>query len=202
MDTTKPQEDLQNQAAANAAALASGDAREITLDVPLKRPGGDLARVLVRRPNAGALRGLSLVELLHMNVTALQTLLPRVTEPMLHKAEVLQLDPADLVTWVREVAFFWVPKAQREQSPSAKRTPWPTWPGSSTGGRRKWRTCRWPNSANGMNGRASAMKPRTEPVLSPPSTPSPASRPSLARPLPMTSTQRQHRTGQGALHGR
>ena len=55
---------------------------------------------------AGALRGLSLVELLHMNVTALQTLLPRVTEPMLHKAEVLQLDPADLVTLGTEVASF------------------------------------------------------------------------------------------------
>ncbi|CAB5719376.1 Phage tail protein E [Delftia tsuruhatensis] len=119
MDTPKPQEDLHNQAAAHAAALASGDAREITLDVPLRRPGGELVKVLVRRPNAGALRGLSLVELLHMNVTALQTLLPRVTEPMLHKAEVLQLDPADLVTLGTEVASFLVPKAQREQFPSA-----------------------------------------------------------------------------------
>ena len=53
----------------------------MTLDTPINRGDQTITRVQVRKPNAGALRGLSLVEVLQMNVTALQTLLPRVTEP-------------------------------------------------------------------------------------------------------------------------
>lgn len=53
-----------------------------------------------------ALRGLSLVEVLQMNVTALQTLLPRVTEPPLLKNEVANMDPADLVALGTEVVAF------------------------------------------------------------------------------------------------
>ena len=55
--------------------------KTMTLDVPIQRGDQTITRVQVRKPNAGALRGLSLVEVLQMNVTALQTLLPRVTEP-------------------------------------------------------------------------------------------------------------------------
>lgn len=101
-----------------AEAVPPTDTREVVLDVPIKRPNGELAKVLVRKPNAGALRGLSLVELLQMNTTALQTLIPRITEPMVHKQEVAQLDPADLVAIGTEVASFLVPKAQREAFPS------------------------------------------------------------------------------------
>ena len=107
------------QSGTEDATNKNPDVREVTLDVPIKRPNGDVTVVLVRRPNAGALRGLSLVELLHMNVTALQTILPRITEPMIHKQEVAQIDPADLVALGTEVAAFLVPKAQREEFQSA-----------------------------------------------------------------------------------
>ena len=86
----------------------------VTLDTPIKRGDQTITRVQVRKPNAGALRGLSLVEVLQMNVTALQTLLPRVTEPPLLKNEVATIDPADLVALGTEVVSFLVPKAQRE----------------------------------------------------------------------------------------
>lgn len=86
----------------------------VPLDAPVKRGEQTITHVHVRKSNAGALRGLSLVEVLQMNVTALQTLLPRVTEPPLLKAEVLTLDPADLVALGTEVVNFLVPKAQRE----------------------------------------------------------------------------------------
>ena len=92
------------------ALLAEG----VTLDTPIKRGDQTITRVQVRKPNAGALRGLSLVEVLQMNVTALQTLLPRVTEPPLLKNEVANMDPADLVALGTEVVAFLVPKAQRE----------------------------------------------------------------------------------------
>lgn len=112
-------EKTQATATADQAATAQNpDVREITLDVPLKRPNGDLCKVLVRKPNSGALRGLSLVELLQMNTTALHTIIPRITEPMIHKAEAHLIDPADLVAIGTEVAGFLVPKAQREAFPS------------------------------------------------------------------------------------
>ena len=118
MNTT-PTQTPDDSSAAEQRQAPNADVREVTLDVPIKRPGGDLCKVLVRRPNAGALRGLSLVELLHMNVTALQTILPRITEPMIHKQEVAQIDPADLVALGTEVAAFLVPKAQRKEFQSA-----------------------------------------------------------------------------------
>ena len=93
-----------------AAAVAAG----IPLDTPIQRGAQTITHVHVRKPNAGALRGLSLVEVLQMNVTALQALLPRVTEPPLLKQEVATMDPADLVALGTEVVGFLVPKAQRE----------------------------------------------------------------------------------------
>jgi len=85
----------------------------VTLDVPIKRASGDVTTVTLRRPNAGALRGLQLAALLQMDVLSLHTILPRITEPMIHKQEAVQLDPADLVALGTEVVNFLVPKAQR-----------------------------------------------------------------------------------------
>jgi hypothetical protein len=102
-------------AAAPAVAIAApGIPVGIPLDAPIQRNGQTITHVQVRKPNAGALRGLSLVEVLQMNVTALQTLLPRVTEPPLLRQEVDAMDPADLVALGSEVVGFLVPKAQRE----------------------------------------------------------------------------------------
>lgn len=115
---------LSTAVAAAAGAAAATDAGAaitehlkavgIPLDTPIQRNGQTITHVQVRKPNAGALRGLSLVEVLQMNVTALQTLLPRVTEPPLLKQEVATMDPADLVSLGTEVVGFLVPKAQRE----------------------------------------------------------------------------------------
>ena len=96
------------------ATTTPGTPAGILLDTPIQRGGQTITHVHVRKPNAGALRGLSLVEVLQMNVTALQTLLPRVTEPPLLKTEVANMDPADLVAMGTEVVTFLVPKAQRE----------------------------------------------------------------------------------------
>nr|WP_289883486.1 phage tail assembly protein [Xanthomonas arboricola]MDN0204411.1 phage tail assembly protein [Xanthomonas arboricola pv. corylina]MDN0217475.1 phage tail assembly protein [Xanthomonas arboricola pv. corylina] len=74
----------------------------------------------VRKPGAGELRGLKLAELLQMDVTALATLLPRISSPTLTTADVNAMDPADLLAVGQEVALFFLPKAQREVvSPTA-----------------------------------------------------------------------------------
>lgn len=87
----------------------------ITLDEPIKRDGGDIGTVQVRRPSSGELRGLSLAELLNSNVDPLIKLLPRITLPTLSEAEIKKLAPADLVQLGGAVINFLAPKAAMEQ---------------------------------------------------------------------------------------
>lgn len=105
-----------------SAAPAAGPvmAGTVTLDVPIKRGSQTVTQVQVRLPKSGELRGVSLVALLQMDVGALQTVLPRITTPMLTKADVDNLDPADLVQLGTEVSNFLLPKADRvPASPTA-----------------------------------------------------------------------------------
>lgn len=91
----------------------SQNTETVRLDTPIQRGAGAVETIVVRKPNAGALRGISLAELLQLNVSALVTVLPRVTEPTLLKQEVEAMDPADLVALGTAVAGFLLPKAQR-----------------------------------------------------------------------------------------
>jgi hypothetical protein len=86
----------------------------ITLDSPVMHGSQKLTEITLRKPSAGALRGLALTDVLQMDVTALTTLLPRITQPALTKADVQNMDPADLVQIGGRVANFLLPKAMRE----------------------------------------------------------------------------------------
>ncbi|AMV07703.1 MULTISPECIES: phage tail assembly protein [Xanthomonas] len=86
----------------------------IPLDQPITRGEQTITDLKVRKPGAGELRGLKLAELLQMDVTALATLLPRISSPTLTTADVNAMDPADLLAVGQEVALFFLPKAQRE----------------------------------------------------------------------------------------
>lgn len=93
--------------------------KTITLDTPITTGGKEVNTITVRKPLGGALRGLSLTDLLRLETNALHSLLPRVTEPMLLKQDVEKLDPADLVQLGTAVVSFLVPKADRADFPSA-----------------------------------------------------------------------------------
>lgn len=82
----------------------------VTLDEPITRGNQVITHITVRRPRAGELRGVQLVNLLQMDVASLQTVLPRVTVPTLTGPEVQNLAPADLVQLGTEVAGFLLPK--------------------------------------------------------------------------------------------
>ena len=98
------------EAAAVAEAVAQRDPNTVTLDTPIKRGNGFITEVTLRKPNAGELRGVSLAELLQMKVDALQTVLPRITNPILHKQDMATLDPADLVNMGTVVVGFLLTK--------------------------------------------------------------------------------------------
>lgn len=85
----------------------------ITLDEPIQRGDTIISEITVRRPKAGELRGVSLIDIGNINVTALQQVLPRITSPTMTAQEVSNLDPADLVQLGVEVAYFLVKKADR-----------------------------------------------------------------------------------------
>ncbi len=89
------------------------DERVIELDTPLVRGETTIERITVRKPSAGALRGLSLMALSTLDVASLQTLLPRISQPMLTPQEVARLDPPDLMALGMAVNVFFMTKAEK-----------------------------------------------------------------------------------------
>src|SRR5690554_5970409 len=80
----------------NVQASDTALQRDIELDRPFKRGNKNVTTVTVRKPNSGALRGVSLTDLIQMEVQPLTKILPRITEPALTEAEIREMDPADL----------------------------------------------------------------------------------------------------------
>lgn len=101
---------MKNTTASNAATAVS---KSITLDEPIKRGDTVISEITIRRPKSGELRGVSLMDLGNLSVAALQTVLPRITQPTLTAQEVAGMDPADLTELGSEVAIFLVKKADR-----------------------------------------------------------------------------------------
>lgn len=85
--------------------------KSITLDTPIKRGENDITEIALRKPAAGELRGVTLTDLLQMDVSALTKVLPRISEPSLTESEVARMDPADLVQIGGVVAGFLLPRA-------------------------------------------------------------------------------------------
>lgn len=113
-----PQAQNQDQTADQATPVQDGVAT-ITLDTPIKRGTTEITEIKLRKPDTGALRGISLTEVLQMNVTTIQTLLPRISEPTLAKHEIAQLDAPDLLNIGIEITGFFASKADKSQSLNA-----------------------------------------------------------------------------------
>lgn len=87
----------------------------VTLDTPLKRGDTEITSIELRKPDAGALRGTNLQDLIVLDVNALAKVLPRISTPSLTEQEVFRLDPADLVQLGSEFAGFLAPKSALAQ---------------------------------------------------------------------------------------
>ena len=95
---------------ANVAALPRTPTETVELDSPIQRGKTTVTEIHVRKPKSGALRGVSLSDVLQMDVQALTRVLPRITEPALTEPELRDMDPADLVQLGTVVANFLLPK--------------------------------------------------------------------------------------------
>ncbi|KQM88457.1 hypothetical protein ASE67_01475 [Sphingomonas sp. Leaf23] len=71
-------------------------------------------KITVRKPGAGELRGLQVNALIQGDYNALETLAPRITSPILHKAHVFAMDPADFTAFAGEVLDFLLPTAAKQ----------------------------------------------------------------------------------------
>ncbi|HEY5804868.1 MAG TPA: phage tail assembly protein [Lysobacter sp.] len=92
------------------------DPNVVTLEEPIQRGDQKITTVTVRKPAAGELRGVSLAELLQLDVASLITVLPRITSPILTQADVAKLEPADLLQLGGKVAGFLLTKAAKESA--------------------------------------------------------------------------------------
>ena len=86
----------------------------VTLDTPIIRGETTISTVEVRKPASGELRGVTLPEVINMDVSTLIKVLPRITSPALTEQEVAKMDPADLVQLGAEVSAFLLTKRVKQ----------------------------------------------------------------------------------------
>ncbi len=105
---------------ANKQDAAPTAPNTITLETPLGRGDTPITSVSLRKPAAGELRGIALADLLRLDVSALITVLPRITNPTLTPHEVQQLDLVDLTAIGTEVLGFFMSKADKANLPASQ----------------------------------------------------------------------------------
>ena len=86
----------------------------IELDTPIKRGETTHDKLTLRKPMSGELRGVTLVDLVQMDVLALRKVLPRISTPSLTDAEIGTMDPADLLACGVAVSGFLLQKSAKE----------------------------------------------------------------------------------------
>lgn len=92
----------------------------VTLDQPIIRGAGDNAKaideLILRRPMGGDLRGLTLIDVSMAKVDAITTLLPRISNPVIHANDIKDMDAADLMDLGLTIAGFFTKAKFQEQA--------------------------------------------------------------------------------------
>lgn len=110
----------QTDAAHDAAVSNNPNEETVALDTPIVRGEHSIDSLTLRKPMAGELRGVSLIELMQMDVQALRKVLPRITTPTLTDIEIGRMDPADLVQCGVAVAGFLLQKSAKAEASRAE----------------------------------------------------------------------------------
>ena len=112
---------MTNKTTTPAPATPANAAATVTLEFPIVRGATTITQLHLRKPKAGALRGINLAELLMLRAESVMVLLPRITEPPLLKHEVENMEPVDLIACATEVVDFLVPQATLQKAQAAQR---------------------------------------------------------------------------------
>lgn len=82
---------------------------EVTLDTPIPR-ATPITTITLHKPNAGALKGVSIRAVLDMEDDTIRRLVLRVADPKLTQPEVNDMDPADVMQAGIKLAGFFMPR--------------------------------------------------------------------------------------------
>lgn len=86
----------------------------ITLAEPIVRGETTIETLQLRKPKAGELRGLTLSDVIGLDIGTILKLLPRISEPVLTDDECSQLDVADLTECGGTIRGFFMTAAERQ----------------------------------------------------------------------------------------
>lgn len=89
------------------------DDNTVVLDSPIRRGVTTIESITLRKPSSGELRGVSLVDLLQMDVASLIKVVPRISSPTLTAIEVSGMDPADLLALSSKISGFLLQKSAK-----------------------------------------------------------------------------------------
>lgn len=88
----------------------------VTLDTPITRGEQTITTLVVRKPKTGTLRGLSLADVMKLEVDVMTKLIPRVVTPTLVEQDVSDLELSDFVKVATAVVGFFQSPAERAKS--------------------------------------------------------------------------------------
>lgn len=76
----------------------------VPLTTPIKRGDVEVTEITLREPKSGELRGLDMYDVVRMNVNAMRTLVPRISNVTANEFDALS--PKDLMSLAMEVSGF------------------------------------------------------------------------------------------------
>ena len=113
-DTPKPKEaSAETPQAGSATADKARKFETVDLVEPIERGGKTIASLTLRKPKAGELRGLTLSDLIGLDIGTIIKVIPRISDPVLTDDEAADLDPADLTEIGGAIRGFFMTRAER-----------------------------------------------------------------------------------------
>lgn len=86
----------------------------VDLVEPITRGDITIDKLTLRKPKAGELRGLTLSDVIGLEISAILKLVPRISEPALTDGECQNLDPADLTEIGGTIRGFFMTRGERQ----------------------------------------------------------------------------------------
>lgn len=87
----------------------------VPLEKPLQRADNKYHSVIVKKPHGSDYQGTSLSAVAQGDYNALTTVIPRITDPVVHKQDLQRMPSDDLAMISGEVIAFFYTKAQRAE---------------------------------------------------------------------------------------
>lgn len=104
---------MSDQAEIAAASANKNRFATVTLSTPIVRGETTIDKITLRKPKGGELRGLALQDILQTDITAILTLIPRISDPILIKDEADQLEADDLAEIGGTIRTFFMTAAEK-----------------------------------------------------------------------------------------